>query len=333
MKKFIMHNITIAVKSSFKLAVITVLIGFGLFSLLWLGKPISFWIPFAMAETGFDEEEDEEWNLNSSKKPTDNNEELSLDGPLEIKAKKEADKQQKLRVNLQKLNALKNSKNQQESQLVFLAAQILNNDPDNLQALNTLGSFYLSKGKPQMAKIIYTRALKAHPKSSALHNNLGVVALQQQDKTEAISHFQDSLQYRRDNYIASGNLGTLYTQSYEHELSIQHLYLAYRRGSSGRLLRKQDIMRIGNNYAVALAWHEDYRKASQVFDKILQNHPQSIEPMLNYAILLAKDLKSRQQALRLLTKVDFLDHTRRYAKKVKALKKYIKSKQARGGQL
>lgn len=233
----------------------------------------------------------------------------------------------KLRIqqNLKKLEALIQNKQQiKESTLVSVVSQILNNDPNNAQALNALGAFYLSNNKTQLAKIIFTRAIKIHPKNSSLYNNMGVAALKKEEVKEAISYFRDSLKYRYSNYSAAANLGTLYLASYEHNSSLDYLELAYNRAGSYLPKGHLDVIKIGNNYAIALFRSGSFRKAKSVFNKITDVRRLPPDVLLNYAILLGKDLNNQKLAFMLLSKVDLLDQSGRYAKQVKALRSYMK---------
>ncbi len=223
---------------------------------------------------------------------------------------------------LKQLDSLKEG-NKKEDILLALTSKILNEDPDNLQALNTLGVFYLNTGKTPLAKIVFTRALKKHPENSSLHNNLGVIALKEGDKKEAIEAFQKSLSYRYSNYASAANLGTLYTQAYEYDLALDYLSLAYSRARQYLSLTHYEVVKTGNNYAVALAWSGDFRKARDVFEELVKNNPSSVELLLNYAILLGRDLEDKNRAYPFLQKADLMDKSGRYARDIKALKEFL----------
>ncbi len=232
-------------------------------------------------------------------------------------------KAQRLQSNLQKLESFKKLQSMRESHLVAIVSKILNDDPRNLQALNALGAFYLNKGQMQMADIIFVRALKWHPKNSSLHNNRGVVALKKGDKKEAIAHFQNSLKYRYSNYFASANLGALYLDSYEYDLSLDYLSLAYSRAKSYLPKFHHDVLKIGNNYGVALSWNKNFKKAQSVFHEIIGSKKPNVELLLNYAILAGEDLNNKRWAFKLLSRADMLNQTRRYTGKIKAIRSYF----------
>lgn len=224
---------------------------------------------------------------------------------------------------LKQLESLKRSR--KEAPILSLTTKILNKDPNNIQALNTLGAFYLQSGKIQLAKIIFTRALKKHPKNSSLHSNLAVIALKEGKKEEAIAAFRKSLGYRYSNYSAAANLGTLYMQAYEYDSSLEYLNLAYSRAKQYLSLKNREVLKTGNNYAVALSWSGDFDKSEDIFRELIENNPSSVELLLNYAILLGKDMKERKKSYQFLQKADLMDKSGRFARRIKALKRYLES--------
>ena len=207
-----------------------------------------------------------------------------------------------------------------------MVSKILNYDSDNLQALNTLGAFYMQNGKNHLAKIIFTRMLKKDPKNSAAQNNLGVIALKEDDKAKAISAFLKSLDYRYNNYMAAANLGALYMEAYEYRLALEHLEVAYKMSKKYLPLNSQEVIRIANNYAVALAWNGRVNKARSVLEDMIKQNPNDVTLLLNYTILLAKDLDESEKSVKFLRRVDLMDKSRRYAKKIQALRKYLDNK-------
>ncbi|MDE0119215.1 MAG: tetratricopeptide repeat protein [Bdellovibrionales bacterium] len=236
-------------------------------------------------------------------------------------------KKQQMKEWLKQLDSLKKS-NKKEDVLLALTSKILNEDPDNIQALNTLGVFYLNTGKIPLAKIIFTRALTKHPENSSLHNNLGVIALKEGTRKEAMEAFQKSLSYRYSNYASAANLGTLYMQAYEYDLALDHLSLAYSRARQYLSLTHYEVVKTGNNYAVALAWSGKFRKARNVFEELVKNNPSFVELLLNYAILLGRDLEDKDKAYSFLNKADLMDKSGRYARDIKALKEFLKKGKA-----
>ncbi len=232
-------------------------------------------------------------------------------------------KQLQIKQWLESLELLKKRNSKHEARFVSLVSRILNYDPNNVEALNTLGTFYLQAGKIKLAKIIFVRALKAHPKNSSVHSNMGVIALKENKKEEAIIAFKKSLGYRYSNYSAAANLGTLYMEVYEYDRALDHLELAYGRAKSYLSVNHPEVVKVGNNYAVALAWSGNARKSASVFEELIKNNPKEVKPILNYAILLATKVKNKDESLKWLRRVQFVDHAGRYATRIRTLSKYL----------
>ena len=242
------------------------------------------------------------------------------------KVSRERQKRTQMQKWLKQLEALKGSK--KEASFLALTTKILNQEPDNIQALNTLGAFYLQRGNTQLAKIIFTRALKKHPKNSSLHNNLAVIALKEGKKEEAMKAFRKSLGYRYSNYASAANLGSLYMQAYEYDMALEYLNLGYSRAKQYLSLNHYEVLKTGNNYAVALAWSGNFRKSEDIFQELIEKNPGEVELLLNYAILLGKDLKEKEKSYQFLRKADLMDKSGRHARKIKALTRYLKTGKA-----
>ena len=240
-----------------------------------------------------------------------------LPDPKAQAEKRARQKKQQLGQWLKQLESLKRTK--KEGPIVRLVSRILNQDPENVQALNALGAFYLQSGKLPLAKIILTRALKKHPKNSALHGNLAVISLKEGKKEKAIAGFQKSLRQRYNNYSSAGNLGALYMQAYENSLALEFLELAYGRAKRYLSLNHPKVLKTGNNYAVALARLGYFRKSEEVFQELIKKNPESVPFLLNYAILLGKDLKKKEKARQFARKAELMDKSDRYKRRIEAI--------------
>ena len=270
------------------------------------GLLISF---LSVAEYVDEEDMIEEPGITSSKEG-----ELSTQDKAQIRARQKA---KQLKLWLKQLESLKRTR--KERPILNVVSQILNQDPHNVQALNALGTFYLQSGKLPLAKIIFTRALKKSPKNSSLNGNLAVISLKEGKKEKAIVGLQKSLKQRYNNYSSAGNLGTLYMQAYEDSLALEFLELAYGRAKQYLSLNHPKVLKIGNNYAVALARSGYFRKSEEVFQELIKKNPQSVQFLLNYAILLGKDLKKQERARQFARKAELMDKSDRYKSRIRAV--------------
>ncbi len=240
----------------------------------------------------------------------------------EVAKRRAQQRKQQLQKWMKQLESLK--RKGKERPLLNVVSKILNREPDNAQALNALGAFYLQSGKIPLAKIIFTRALKKHPKNSSLHGNLAVIALKEGKKEKAIAGFQKSLRYRYNNYASAGNLGTLYMQAYEHSMALEPLELAFGRAKRYLSLSHPKVLKTGNNYAVALARSGYFRKSEEIFRELVKKNPGSVSLLINYAILLGRDLKKKEKARQLARKAELMDKAGRYKRRIEPLFRFFR---------
>ena len=119
----------------------------------------------------------------------------------------------KLRVDSKDFKALSDAKKTRDEELFVRAvSRILGRDQSNLDALNALAVFYIDKRKPGLAKIILNRALEAHPDEKALHNNLGIIYLEEGELRRAIASFKKAIGLNRNYRIGLANLGSIYLE-------------------------------------------------------------------------------------------------------------------------
>jgi len=142
---------------------------------------------------------------------------------------------------------------------------------------------------------------------------------------QAAVSFRKSLEYERNNFFAAGNLGALYIQGYNYRSALAYLDLAYNGVKEELSITNPHVIKTGNNYAVALSWSGNFKKAESIFGELIANNPKEVELVMNYAILLGRNLKSKAKALKVLKKVDFLDSSGLYSDRINSLRKYLKS--------
>ena len=174
------------------------------------------------------------------------------------------------------------------------AFEVLIQDEKNFSALNKLGVYHLERGRLGLARIIFERALKHHPKKSPLHHNLGLLTLKEGDKGEAILFFEKSLDYNSGYLPSLLSLSSLYMENYDLKAK-PLLGRAYQKLSSQSPL----YSRVASNYAVSLAWSREFNKAQKVYQDLVKNNQASAQTLVNYAELLL-GLKKISQAREML---------------------------------
>lgn len=197
------------------------------------------------------------------------------------------------------------------------AFQVLSEDEKNFNALNKLGVYHLDRGRFVLARIIFERALKFYPKKSELHHNMGMTALKEKQKQEAVLAFEKSLSYNR-NYLPSlVSLSSLYLES-RNVRALPLLARAYDQSEESR-----SWFKIANNYAVSLAWAGEFKKARKIYKKIQRKNKATSLSLINYAILLMEQFEDYSSAQEVLDQADFLAQNRRDQNQIKSLRKKI----------
>lgn len=230
-----------------------------------------------------------------------------------------------LRVDKKDFRALSDAKETRDEELFVKAvSRILGRDQSNLEALNALAVFYIEKRKPGLAKIILNRALVAHPDEKALHNNLGIIHLEEGELRRAISSFKKAIGLNRNYRIGLANLGSIYLEFGDYMRAIEPLEAGYSL-IKGDLRGNKEAVEIANNYAVALAGAGEGKQAKKIYERILDSDSRNIGVLLNYATLLTKNLKDKSAARKAISRLKFVSDSAKYNKKAEELDKFLES--------
>lgn len=212
-----------------------------------------------------------------------------------------------------------------EPQLTAAAANILGKDSNHLKALNALGVHYFVRKNFGLAKIIFLRAIAAHPSEPALHNNLGIVYLAEGDQRAAIGAFKKSLEARESYVIGATNLASIYLEYHDFNRALTPLASGYKVVKSGLRDGKEESIGVANNLAVALSAQGQGEKARDIYEEIGRGSSRNITVLLNYAILLTERLKAKDDALRVISKIKFVADDPRAIRRAEELEKKLKS--------
>jgi len=204
------------------------------------------------------------------------------------------------------------------------AVQVLSADEKNFNALNKLGVYHLDRGQFVLARIIFERALKLYPKRSELHHNMGMIALKEEQKQDAVLAFEKSLDYNR-NYLPSlVSLSSLYLEN----RSLRALPLLERAYEQSK--DSKSWVKVANNYAVSLAWAKKFKQARKVYRMIQSKNQTTSLSLINYAILLIEQFKDYSEAEESLRQADFLARSKRDQNQIAALRKKVSTYKERG---
>jgi tetratricopeptide (TPR) repeat protein len=191
-----------------------------------------------------------------------------------------------------------------EKLIVDVCSKRLGKDQNDLKALNTLAVHYFDEGRYGLARIILTRAQKAHPDEPALENNQGVIFLAEDRQGLAIASFRKALSLKSGYPIASANLGSIFVEYRDYAKATELLESGY---SSVRSDLKKGVgLNVANNYALALSGSGDGDKAKSIFQDILKADSGNVTALLNYSILLIHKMKDKKEGEKQLNRLKFL---------------------------
>lgn len=247
---------------------------------------------------------------------------------LENEVAEAAATQAKLSVDSADIKALEAAKAaKSEDGIIKAASRILGVDAKHPLALNTLGVFYFEQGKYGLAKIIFNRALEAHPDQPALHNNLGIVFLAEGKQRQALASFRKALELKRDHRIAAANLGSILLEYKDFERALSPLEAGYKATRSELKSGVPHAVEVANNYAVALTGVGKFDDAKEIYEEIVGGSSRQPAVLLNYAILLIEKLKNYKEGGKLLSRIKFAVDDGKVLKRVEELEAKVNSGQ------
>ncbi|MFM2161958.1 MAG: hypothetical protein RLZZ383_1470, partial [Pseudomonadota bacterium] len=180
---------------------------------------------------------------------------------------------------------------------ILAGREVLYTKPDSAGVYRILVGLYTKQGKFELAKFMGDKAVELDPKNPDVSNDLGVVLLQQGDKSRAVLRFKEA----RDkaaalgtkHYEASLNLGLIAVESGDNALALTCFddALASRPGSRDALVGK----------AIALRGSGDVAKANAIYDELIAKTPQDRLPYINASAMHHYFTKDFKKAAKYLT--------------------------------
>lgn len=187
--------------------------------------------------------------------------------------------------------------------IVDEASKILGTNPHDLVALNALALFHFRAGRVGAAKHFLNRAFEKNQPTAALHNNLGVILLEEGDQPSAIANFKKALRLDDGHAETLGNLGSLYVRGGDYNRALPLLEQSYRANSN------QPSVAV--NYAIALRGAGKVDDARRIYENLIKKNSRDIPAHLNLAALLIEHLNKPKDGLALVYKVKFLETERK----------------------
>lgn len=208
-------------------------------------------------------------------------------------------------------------KAQSDERIYSAATQILSQSPTDLKALNAMAMYNYKKGRFEVSRYLLAKALGAHPRSSELYSNLGIIQLAQNERRDAVKSFREALSINGNDSVAAANLGAIYVQEKDYNKALIVLDTAYKRG-----VRDARTM---SNYGAALTAARRYDEAEKIFSSALKDQNNNKEAMLNYAILLIDHMNKNQEGIEVLNRLKFVGSSAEMRNRINALENKAKA--------
>jgi tetratricopeptide (TPR) repeat protein len=150
-----------------------------------------------------------------------------------------------------------------EAELLF--GQVLQDDPNHVDALNSLGVIAGQTGRDDLARDYLIRALHLKPEFAAAHNNLGNVLIRMKRLPQAVDSYQQALRVQPDFAEARKNLGIALHQQ----------------GLQVKAGLKQALRQVPQGFGMAWKHFQagQFDEAERLFLQVLQADPNQVDAL------------------------------------------------------
>ncbi len=166
--------------------------------------------------------------------------------------------------------------------------------PGDKRAAFLMGVHFLRSGKQDYARYLFAQleADKDFPWKSLVLNNLGMIALGDRNREQAIAFFERSIRATPKIGAPFVNLGALYLQS------ASYADAAKRFAEAKKIDPDFEDAVVG--FASALEGQGKYEEAHAAYETFIETHPMAVTALYNDAILLGNPLKQREKAAEMM---------------------------------
>ncbi len=164
-----------------------------------------------------------------------------------------------------------------------LYQKILDENPNQFEALFLLGSLNSDLGRLEIAETMLKNAIAANPDYAEAHNNLAVAYLRQSKLNEAIESFKETVRCQPDLFEAHFYLGIIYQQTGRYDDAAKSYQSA--------IAHKPDYAQA--RYNLGLVFHEqgNLNEARKCYSDVLKIKPDFVEARNNLGDTLQKSGK------------------------------------------
>ena len=176
------------------------------------------------------------------------------------------------------------------TQAIALYEQILNQDPQDFQALHLQALAHAQLGNLEQAILMLQKALAMTPDDPVLHNNLANAFKQSHQTEQAIAHYEQAIELLPDYAQAHNNLAGILAQKGLYQEPLHHYIKA--------IHAEPDFAAAHFNLGLLLVKNNQLEAAQTQFRNVLALYPEHIESQFYLGVfdLEANQLQEAEQA-------------------------------------
>lgn len=215
-------------------------------------------------------------------------------------------------------------KSKKEHRVLKVVSEVLNKDPDQILAINSLALFYFQKNRLSLSSFIMNRVLNKK-ESPILLNNLGIIALRYGRVREAVTYFKKSLSEQSSYKVAQANLASIFALQHDYE----NAYEFYKSSHNQPVQSKKESYILFNNYGASAMGIKKWKNSAALLKKLSSQPSPLSETLFNYALVLTEGFKDKdrlKEAEKLVNELAFYTKSKIFKKKLDKLLKNIKNR-------
>jgi tetratricopeptide (TPR) repeat protein len=167
-------------------------------------------------------------------------------------------------------------------------------NPKEKRAVFLLGVHYMRRGKKELAAHFFNELEKdaGFVWKSLLHNNLGMMALQDKNRPAAMAYFEKAVKAQPPTAAPYVNLGALYLQSRSYTDALP----LFEKARDIDPEFEDAALGLG----IALEGTGKIEQAQEVYADYTSSHPNALSVLYNHAVVLGNRLKRREEAAQVM---------------------------------
>ena len=184
-----------------------------------------------------------------------------------------------------------------ESAVLKEVSSILNKEPNNIAAINSLALFYLQKNRLGLAYLILNRLANKESSTAVIMNNLAVISLKYRKPRLAVGYLKKALSKDRSYHVAKVNLANIFVQQSDYQNAYNLYETSYNELIQDKIGKTRKSILLLNNYSVALTGSKKWKEGEFIFKSLTKSRSPLPESLFNYSCFLAERSKGESIGL------------------------------------